>query len=377
MPTRTLAADGKTWLVFPSGRVTQYDRDEFGLIFVSGTGADARSARHALFAGRRRARASSSLVELTRRRSAAPVRVLAAERHVARSRLHGVTRASGRRRRAPAPSSTSTRTRRRRTDRALRPTSSAKRKRVGLQAIALTDHDTLDGIAEAVATGAELGVRVVPGVELSAVEGDVETHILGLHLSDTRRAGGAARRAARDATLARRRGSSQRLNELGVRIEFSAVLEQAAGGAIGRPHVARAMIAEGWAVDFRDAFDRYLGNGRPAFVAEGSARRARCDRADPRRRRPRDSRASGAGRDARAHRRVRRAREWMASKFAIRATRPRTWLRILALVEHFSLVPSGGSDWHGAAEGPRMLGHDEGARRLARAAGRPGRVRAA
>ena len=40
MPTRTLAADGKTWLVFPSGRVTQYDRDEFGLIFVSGTGAD-------------------------------------------------------------------------------------------------------------------------------------------------------------------------------------------------------------------------------------------------------------------------------------------------------------------------------------------------
>ena len=59
-------------------------------------------------------------------------------------------------------------------------------KRVGLAAIALTDHDTLDGIAEAVATGAELGVRVVPGVELSAVEGDVETHILGLHLSDTR-----------------------------------------------------------------------------------------------------------------------------------------------------------------------------------------------
>ena len=60
----------------------------------------------------------------------------------------------------------------------------------------------------------------------------------------------------------------QRLNELGVRIEFSAVLEQAAGGAIGRPHVARAMIAEGWAVDFRDAFDRYLGNGRPAFVSK-------------------------------------------------------------------------------------------------------------
>ena len=65
-------------------------------------------------------------------------------------------------------------------------------KRVGLAAIALTDHDTLDGIAEAIAMGAELGVRVVPGVELSAVEGDVETHILGLHLSRHARDGSAS-----------------------------------------------------------------------------------------------------------------------------------------------------------------------------------------
>ena len=60
----------------------------------------------------------------------------------------------------------------------------------------------------------------------------------------------------------------QRLNELGVRISFESVLEQAAGGAIGRPHVARALVQEGWATDLRDAFDRYLGDGRPAFVAK-------------------------------------------------------------------------------------------------------------
>src|SRR6185369_11626380 len=59
-------------------------------------------------------------------------------------------------------------------------------KRVGLGALALTDHDTLAGIMEAAAEGESLGVRVVTGVELSAVEGDLETHILGLHLSDTR-----------------------------------------------------------------------------------------------------------------------------------------------------------------------------------------------
>ena len=64
MPTRTLAADGKTWLVFPSGRVTQYDRDEFGLIFVSGTGADreVRVTRYSPVGSRSRER---SLVELT------------------------------------------------------------------------------------------------------------------------------------------------------------------------------------------------------------------------------------------------------------------------------------------------------------------------
>lgn len=64
MPTRSLAADGKTWLVFPSGRVTQYDRDEFGLIFVSGTGAgrEVRVTRYSPIGNRSR---ESSLVELT------------------------------------------------------------------------------------------------------------------------------------------------------------------------------------------------------------------------------------------------------------------------------------------------------------------------
>lgn len=64
MPSRTLAADGKTWLVFPSGRVTQYDRDEFGLVFVSGTGADreVRVSRYSPVGTRSRER---SLVELS------------------------------------------------------------------------------------------------------------------------------------------------------------------------------------------------------------------------------------------------------------------------------------------------------------------------
>src|SRR6185437_379232 len=138
-------------------------------------------------------------------------------------------------------------------------------KRIGLSAIALTDHDTVDGLPEATRVGMETGVRIVPGIELSAVEGDTETHILGLHLSHTHELGSELA-SLRMMRLTRAERIVARLNELGVRLELTAVLEQAGTGAIGRPHVARALIAEGWAVDSRDAFDLYLGNGRPAYV---------------------------------------------------------------------------------------------------------------
>jgi predicted metal-dependent phosphoesterase TrpH len=227
-------------------------------------------------------------------------------------------------------------------------------KRVGLVAIALTDHDTLDGIAEATATGAELGVRVVPGVELSAVEGDVETHILGLHLSDTREME-TRLVSLREMRRTRAERIVARLNDLGVRVEFAAVLEQSAGGAIGRPHVARAMIAEGWAVDFRDAFDRYLGNGKPAYV--GKDRLAVTDAIGLIHR--------SGGIAVLAHPSHGGTRERIAAFVAqgmdgVEVRHPshssEDTLRLNALVEHFGLVPSGGSDWHGAAEGPRTLG---------------------
>jgi predicted metal-dependent phosphoesterase TrpH len=227
-------------------------------------------------------------------------------------------------------------------------------KRIGLSAIALTDHDTLDGIAEATAAGVEHGVRVVPGVELSAVEGDSETHILGLHLSDTRSleaelAGLREMRRSRAARIV------TRLNELGVRIDLESVMQQAAGGAVGRPHVARAMIAEGWAVDFRDAFDRYLGNGRPAYV---SKERLAVDDAIGL-----IHRAGGLA--ILAHPAHSGTRERIASFVAhgidgVEVRHPshsgEDIARLGALVDHFSLVPSGGSDWHGASEGSRILG---------------------
>jgi 3',5'-nucleoside bisphosphate phosphatase len=227
-------------------------------------------------------------------------------------------------------------------------------KKAGLAAIALTDHDTIDGIAEAVSTGREIGVRVVSGVELSAVEGDVETHILGLHLSDTREMESRLV-ALREMRRSRAERIVKRLNELGVRIEFASVLEQSAGGAIGRPHVARAMIAEGWAVDFRDAFERYLGNGKPAYV--GKERLAIVDAIGL------IHRAGGLAILAHPAHGATRDRIAMFAQHGMDGVEVRhpshsaeDIARIMALVEHFSLVPSGGSDWHGATDGPRTLG---------------------
>ncbi len=227
-------------------------------------------------------------------------------------------------------------------------------KRIGLAALALTDHDTVGGVAEATAAGVELGVRIVAGIELSAVEGETETHILGLHLREIHEI---------ETNLIELRGMRRtraermvaRLNELGVRIELPSVLDQAAGGAIGRPHVARALVAEGWATDLRDAFDRYLGNGKAAYIPK--------DRLAARDAIAMIHRAGGIA--VLAHPSHGGTRERIAAFVeegldGVEVRHPshnsEDVARLAALVEHFKLVPSGGSDWHGASEGPRMLG---------------------
>ena len=226
--------------------------------------------------------------------------------------------------------------------------------RAGLAGVALTDHDTLDGLAEAREAGRALGVRVIAGVELSAVEGDVETHVLGLHLADT--AALESRLAElRTMRLSRAERIVRRLNELGVRIAFDDVMCQAAGGAIGRPHIARALVSDGWATDLRDAFDRYLGNGRPAFVAK--------DRLPVK-----DAIAmihAAGGLAILAHPGQTGTRERIEALAAdgldgVEVRHPghsaEDIARLGALVDHFGLTPSGGSDWHGGVEGNRVIG---------------------
>ena len=230
----------------------------------------------------------------------------------------------------------------------------AAAKAAGLVAFALTDHDTLAGLREARQAGDSLGVRDVAGVELSAVEGELETHILGLHLSEPEELEQrlVALRAMR---VSRAERMVSRLNELGVPLTFDAVLRQAAGGAVGRPHIARALIAAGHVGDFREAFDRYLGNGRAAFI-----QKERLPLAD----------AIGliqraGGLAILAHPGSLGTRERIAALVAVgldglEILHPsHGWddsQRLDALATEFDLVRSGGSDWHGGADGARALG---------------------
>ena len=224
----------------------------------------------------------------------------------------------------------------------------------GLSAIALTDHDTIAGVAAARAAGERLGVRVITGVELSAYEGEREVHLLGLHLERPERIEGAMEefRATR---IARAREMVGKLNAIGIPVTFEAVLAAAGPGAVGRPHVARAVVDGGWALDSREVFDRFIGQGKPANVPKqrlelrdaidlvhNAGGLAVVAHPGPDFTRTRVERAVALGLDG--------LEVWHPSHSADEIRRLR------ALVEHFRLVASGGSDWHGAAEGPRVIG---------------------
>lgn len=226
--------------------------------------------------------------------------------------------------------------------------------RCGLKAIALTDHDTIGGLIAARKAGERLGVRVIAAVELSAFLDDHEVHLLALHLSRLERL---ETRLSQLRSLRYSRGQKivEKLNTLGIPITFEEVLQQSAGGAVGRPHIARALMARGVVHDFREAFSRYLGGGGAAFVpkdqlsledaisiaheAGGLAIWAHPGDAG---RRERLEQLIAAGLDGVEVRHPGHSRE--------------DTKRLEALSDFFDLIPSGGSDWHGGEDGLRRLG---------------------
>lgn len=137
----------------------------------------------------------------------------------------------------------------------------------GTVAWALTDHDTVAGLEKAAARARELGVRFVPGIELSAfLEDGREVHVLG-HFVDPSHP---KLREFEDMLADHRRGRVRRiveaLSRVGVRVTEEAIVARSGGKTIGRPHVAMALVDAGVVSSVREAFDLYLGDGKPGYV---------------------------------------------------------------------------------------------------------------
>lgn len=139
----------------------------------------------------------------------------------------------------------------------------------GVSVMAATDHDTFAACAEVRAIAAEYGIEAITGIEITAVEDGRDVHVLGyfIDIADTSLA--AFLGAQREARIARLEAIGARLAELGVPVDIDTIIEQARrqpNRSVGRPQVARAMVAAGHVIDTRAAFDHWLAEGHQAFI---------------------------------------------------------------------------------------------------------------
>lgn len=136
----------------------------------------------------------------------------------------------------------------------------------GLAVWGLCDHDTVAGLSAAATAARAAGVRLVPGIELSAFLERHEIHLLGHFIDPVHPSLKAFEDFLADHRRTRVRAIVERLAALGVHVTEEAIVRLSGGKTIGRPHVARAIVEAGGAASVRDAFDRFLGEGKPAYV---------------------------------------------------------------------------------------------------------------
>lgn len=220
----------------------------------------------------------------------------------------------------------------------------------GLRAIALTDHDTVAGVPEAVAEGDRLGLRVISGCEFSVKAPWGEIHVLGYFLPVADSAIEAFLTEARQLRVTRAERIVAALKAWGVDIEPEHVFEEAGSAAVGRPHVARALVRRGKVPDVAAAFQDFLGQGRRAYV----------EKVLPSLRSVADLVHAAGGLISVAHLRERASRTTLAllqeeglDAVEVRhpSHSPDTVAAIAGQARALGLLPTGGSDWHGDGAG--------------------------
>ncbi len=145
---------------------------------------------------------------------------------------------------------------------------------LGLTTISVTDHDTTAGLAEAAAAALRHGLRLVPGIEITAVERARDVHVLGYFFDPAHAPLTEFLRAQREDRRRRVETMIARLADLGMPLDRERLLggvTPGSGRAIGRPHVADALVAAGFATNRGDAFDRFIAEGGPAYVPRRGA----------------------------------------------------------------------------------------------------------
>jgi predicted metal-dependent phosphoesterase TrpH len=217
----------------------------------------------------------------------------------------------------------------------------------GIAVLGVTDHDTLDGLAEAEATAEAVGIVVVPGVELSTTIPGPEIHVLGYYVNRHDPVfTGRLTTLARDRVRRIERVVSQ-LNEAGYPVEIDGILAQADHGTVGRPHVARALVALGAAADVNDAFARFLKRGtvgwapRSPFTAEDAIQYLLDNGAVPVLAHPLST-GDAEGTAARLAAAGLRGFEVFYGQYA-----PDQQQHLLDIARRYDLLPTGGSDFHG------------------------------
>jgi predicted metal-dependent phosphoesterase TrpH len=136
----------------------------------------------------------------------------------------------------------------------------------GLQAIAITDHDTIEGLEEGLSEGEKIGFEVIPGIEISAEHSPGSMHILGFFLDIHHPLLNEKLGYLQKARAERNPKIVEKLNRLGVDITFEEVLKASGGGQVGRPHFANVLLEKKYVRSFQEAFDRFLKKGASAYV---------------------------------------------------------------------------------------------------------------
>ena len=148
-------------------------------------------------------------------------------------------------------------------------------KKSGISIISITDHDSVNAIPEAVKYGKRIGVQVIPGVEISADLDDQEVHILGYFIDYSNKKLLDFLTSSRKLRIKRNEKIVEKLNTLGSNIKFNSILVKAgANTSIGRPHIAMELNEEGFVNSYYDAFIKYIGDGKPAYVKKSNPKTA-------------------------------------------------------------------------------------------------------